>query len=272
MRSTSSRTKKRSRDSSCKWLLPSLINSHSRPGVATTTGGLDSSCRRCLSRDMPPTSATIARAVRPRCGAAEAAASKCEQTCIASSRVGVSMRANNPSSPPPPPSPPPRASKRSISRWRMGRPKARVLPEPVSAAPTTSRNPCNAAGSAAFWMGVGALKPHATIPSTRVGCRPSGSQLDRASAASTHAPPSAVASPPQPPPPACGDAAAPSAASSLSAPASAASAFEAAALRSLSLRSLFLRFFCRERFFFGGGTSPASPPASPSALSVTEQP
>mmetsp|Transcript_32435 Transcript_32435/g.104950 ORF Transcript_32435/g.104950 Transcript_32435/m.104950 type:complete len:268 (-) Transcript_32435:405-1208(-) len=267
MRSTSSRTKKRSRDSSCKWLLPSLINSHSRPGVATTTGGLDSSCRRCLSRDMPPTSATIARAVRPRCGAAEAAASKCEQTCIASSRVGVSMRANNPSSPPPPPSPPPRASKRSISRWRMGRPKARVLPEPVSAAPTTSRNPCNAAGSAAFWMGVGALKPHATIPSTRVGCRPSGSQLDRASAASTHAPPSAVASPPQPPPPACGDAAAPSAASSLSAPASAASAFEAAALR-----SLFLRFFCRERFFFGGGTSPASPPASPSALSVTEQP
>ena len=40
----------------------------------------------------------------------------------------------------------------------QGTPKARVLPEPVSAMPTTSR-PERRKGQAADWMGVGVLKP-----------------------------------------------------------------------------------------------------------------
>ena len=43
----------------------------------------------------------------------------------------------------------------------MGRPKARVLPDPVWAAPSTSRPSRSAGGRACAWTGVGAPKPAA---------------------------------------------------------------------------------------------------------------
>lgn len=42
---------------------------------------------------------------------------------------------------------------------RTGRPKANVLPEPVSAAPMISLRPSMALGRTRFWMGVGSWKP-----------------------------------------------------------------------------------------------------------------
>ena len=54
----------------------------------------------------------------------------------------------------------------------MGMPKARVLPEPVSALPHTSR-PARASGSVAAWMGKGSVIPARASTCTRSGATPS---------------------------------------------------------------------------------------------------
>jgi hypothetical protein len=127
-----------------KTVRTSSIMSHRRPGVATSTSTPRSKMRRCFCADMPPTiAATLTNGGARASGffstlpllffgfAASSAGStalrhalRCDETCSASSRVGANINApswrftleNG------------RAQERS--RWRMGSPYARVLPEP----------------------------------------------------------------------------------------------------------------------------------------------
>ena len=57
----------------------------------------------------------------------------------------------------------------------MGRPKARVLPEPVRPRPSTSR-PESASGMVAAWIGNGLLMPSASSAATRFAGTPSSAK------------------------------------------------------------------------------------------------
>ena len=90
---------------------------------------------------------------------------KCAATWSASSRVGHSTNACKLCSSGAPWSPSPSsfvsrpfaatASRRVRMSFRIGSPKARVLPDPVSAAPMMSFRPRMALGRTRFWIGVG---------------------------------------------------------------------------------------------------------------------
>ena len=58
-----------------------------------------------------------------------------------------------------------------ISRWRMGSPKAAVLPLPVAAQARTSR-PSIAGGMAWSWIGVGRVNPSSRTPRSSSGWSP----------------------------------------------------------------------------------------------------
>ena len=88
IRSASSRTRNCSlpRSAKCSWFR-SFMSSQSRPGVATTTSGRRASRRSCFCALIPPTTGTTETSA---CRATEASISL---TCIASSRVGATIRA-----------------------------------------------------------------------------------------------------------------------------------------------------------------------------------
>ena len=67
------------------------------------------------------------------------------------------------------------------SRASSGRPKARVLPDPVCARPSTSR-PASASGRARAWMAKGALMPCSASAATRGPGRPSSAKVAAAGA------------------------------------------------------------------------------------------
>ncbi len=126
MRSASSRTRKSISLRRCRQgCASSLMKSHNLPGVPTTISGLQSSMRFYLSLEIPPTIAPT----RTRCWLCLLMALMCYSICIASSRVGAIISARR------------RfsqgilfASRRSSScniSESIGRPNAKVLPEPV---------------------------------------------------------------------------------------------------------------------------------------------
>mmetsp|Transcript_61783 Transcript_61783/g.110009 ORF Transcript_61783/g.110009 Transcript_61783/m.110009 type:complete len:220 (+) Transcript_61783:1338-1997(+) len=115
--------------------------SWSRPGEAITTSTPELSSRCCGPRGVPPN----IQAERSRL----LYLSNSSWICCASSRVGVKNSAIGPS---------PRFSGGCASTCIMhGRRNVIVLPEPVSATPTTSR-PDRAAGQPWHWMGEGCVK------------------------------------------------------------------------------------------------------------------
>ncbi len=143
------------------------IRSMSRPGVATTTSTPRASCSICRPIGAPPYTVVTRTPSRRPSGASTSA------TWRASSRVGT------------------RTSPRGALGWRgpaawasrasRGRPKARVLPEPVSARPSTSR-PASASGSARAWMAKGAVMPCSPSAATSGPGRPSSANVAGAGA------------------------------------------------------------------------------------------
>ena len=80
-------------------------------------------------------------------------------TWTASSRVGTRIRARG------------RRGSAALTRSSTGRPKARVLPEPVLALPQTSR-PARASGMVSAWTGKGDVRPMASSAATKSGETP----------------------------------------------------------------------------------------------------
>ena len=132
---------------------PCSIRSISRPGVATTMSTPRWNARSCGVYDMPPATRTTDRSTVRASGVSTSV------TCIASSRVGTSTspRGCEPAAP--------------ASVVIIGRPKARVLPEPVWPRPSTSR-PVSASGIVAVWMGNGLVMSERRSCSTRLLGRP----------------------------------------------------------------------------------------------------
>ncbi len=121
---------------------PRPIRSSSRPGVATRTSVPRRTALACLLIDMPPTTVVIRRLTAVAYGVSASV------TCWASSRVGTRTSASGY-----------RATARFPAvRASSGRPKARVLPEPVRPRPSTSR-PAIESGSVAPWIGKGSVTP-----------------------------------------------------------------------------------------------------------------
>ena len=112
------------------------IRSSSRPGVATTMSTPRSRVAIWRPSGAPPNTATV---LTPSAWPSGSSASR---TCTASSRVGTSTRPRGVRG----------AGLRPASRVIIGRPKARVLPEPVWARPSTSR-PARQSASVAAWIG-----------------------------------------------------------------------------------------------------------------------
>ena len=113
--------------------------SSSRPGVATTMCG---PARRAWPAFRSRPRRRPGRSSSPRAGATSRSSST---ICVASSRVGASTSA---------------AGLRSLgsSRSAIGRPKARVLPEPVGDWTRTSR-PARTSAMTSFWTANGATMP-----------------------------------------------------------------------------------------------------------------
>mmetsp|Transcript_11194 Transcript_11194/g.46638 ORF Transcript_11194/g.46638 Transcript_11194/m.46638 type:complete len:599 (-) Transcript_11194:138-1934(-) len=115
-----------------------------RPGVATTTLVL-ATAWRSMSTSLPP----VSRAAVNVCWLATLRSST--NICLASSRVGESTSAPTPSW---------RVQRSRYRRSTTGIRNASDFPEPVLAAPSTSR-PASASGSVAAWMAVSDSKPAA---------------------------------------------------------------------------------------------------------------
>ncbi|PSK57560.1 hypothetical protein B0E53_07003 [Micromonospora sp. MH33] len=139
---------------------PRSIRSPSRPGVATTISTPRRSASICRSYGTPPT------AVFRKMPTALPSGTSASLTCMASSRVGTRTRARGCSG---------RARLRSASRAITGRPKARVLPEPVWPRPSTSW-PARASGRVARWISNGVVMPCRASASTSCRGRPSAAK------------------------------------------------------------------------------------------------
>ena len=124
--------------------------SSSRPGVAMMTSTPLRKACSCGPIPTPPKTAA------PDSGVCTASSRRCSSICAASSRVGVSTSA--------------RVTPRglSISRCRIGRRNAAVLPLPVIAQASRSL-PSRAGGIACSWMGVARVKPSSRTPRSRSG-------------------------------------------------------------------------------------------------------
>ncbi len=134
---------------------PCWMRSVSRPGVATTISTPRRRASICLPMDMPPTTVFMRR-YRPR-----PRGSRASVTCIASSRVGTRTTASGRRG----------AALVPATRAMVGRPNARVLPEPVWPRPSTWR-PERMSGMVARWMGNGLAMPWRARPVTRGLGRP----------------------------------------------------------------------------------------------------
>mmetsp|Transcript_11005 Transcript_11005/g.16569 ORF Transcript_11005/g.16569 Transcript_11005/m.16569 type:complete len:218 (+) Transcript_11005:1330-1983(+) len=135
MRSASSTTRNLNLDKSLNAMRSSSSsNSQRRPGVATTTctGRTPHNWRRCFCSAMPPTMVTISMRAASR--NTEQISFVTEVICMASSRVGAMMMAwghllcEGPL----------REVQLRNMDCSIGKTKANVLPDPVSAAPTMS--------------------------------------------------------------------------------------------------------------------------------------
>ena len=145
-RSASSSTSERSVPASKSGVCSRCCSS--RPGVATTSAmRATRDCSSTKSR-LPPVSSAAESACRAP------TLRKTSKIWSASSRVGVTMSA---------PSPSPVDQRSRWSRSSTATRNASVLPEPVRAAPSTSR-PTSACGMHAAWIAVGAVKPPAWSP------------------------------------------------------------------------------------------------------------
>ncbi len=122
---------------------PRRMRSRRRPGVATSMSTPARSASIWRENAVPPHTTFISMPTASPKVWSESA------TWIASSRVGVRMIALGCFGLVRPP---------AARRARAGRPKARVLPEPVWARPRTSR-PASASGMVAAWMGKGTAMP-----------------------------------------------------------------------------------------------------------------
>mmetsp|Transcript_4038 Transcript_4038/g.8676 ORF Transcript_4038/g.8676 Transcript_4038/m.8676 type:complete len:213 (-) Transcript_4038:611-1249(-) len=163
MRSASSTARYRREDArSSRCAEPWSIMAQRRPGVATMTAGRCSKTRSCLACDIPPTRVSM-RMLLVR---GTITLRRCLATWTASSRVGVRIKAASPSS---------GAGGLVIRPFKMGRPKAKVLPEPVSAAPRISTPFCIALGKHIRWIGVGLENLQSAIPSRRASSNPNSS-------------------------------------------------------------------------------------------------
>ena len=119
--------------------VPRSVWSSSRPGVATRTSGSRRNWSNCGPILTPPI-----RQAEVTCSGLLRKTSRKALVCRAISRVGQTTSARTPL-------PRPR-------RWTIGRTKAAVLPEPVSARPIRSL-PAIASGITSAWIGVGCSKP-----------------------------------------------------------------------------------------------------------------
>jgi hypothetical protein len=131
----------------------------SRPGVPMTASTPLRSAAIWRSIDAPPYTAATLRPRRLPSGASTFF------TWFASSRVGVRTSARGAF-----------GSARPM-RSSSGRPKARVLPDPVFALPHRSR-PARASGIVSAWMGNGSVMPSRASAATRSPATPSVSNVD----------------------------------------------------------------------------------------------
>mmetsp|Transcript_57034 Transcript_57034/g.180540 ORF Transcript_57034/g.180540 Transcript_57034/m.180540 type:complete len:246 (-) Transcript_57034:158-895(-) len=160
MRSASSSTKYVTRLS---LMLPSSMRSWRRPGVATTKPTPARMASFCAYLGTPPYTHTL---FTPHLAPAS---SRTSWICTASSRVGERMRHTGPWLP----------GALPTGSWskmcaRAGRPKPRVLPEPVEAMATASR-PDITIGQHCDWMGEGCVKVR--VLWRRFGATPSSVNL-----------------------------------------------------------------------------------------------
>ncbi len=134
-------------------ILPRSMRSIRRPGVATTMSTPLREASICFFIEAPPYTASTRRfRTAP-------SHSSCSVTWLASSRVGTSTRARG------------RELRGAASSWTIGKPKARVLPDPVFALPVMSR-PVRASGIASSWMGNGASMSRRASSAARSSATP----------------------------------------------------------------------------------------------------
>src|SRR5450830_264077 len=158
------------------WMWPSSqfprrTRSASRPGVATTRCTLPCNAEIWWDIERPP--ATSLSLSWRLC----ASGSRASCTCMASSRVGTSTRASGRRD---------LAGPASASRASIGRPKARVFPDPVRARASTSR-PARASGIVSIWIANGVVIPVRASAAVSGFGRPSSAKLGPPSGASVFA-------------------------------------------------------------------------------------